>query len=185
MKMLTIGLSAVALASAGVALADHHGGGMRHNPDADGDGIVTQAEAKANAAQMFAMMDANSDGKLDEADWKARQEKRREHMFAKLDSNSDGNISREEFMTFEHRGMRGKEGRMGHRRGDHPGMMAKMADTNNDGAVSQAEFTAAALKHFEKMDANGDGEVTKAERDAAKAEMRSHWRKERRGDVDG
>ena len=48
------------------------------------------------------------------------------------------------------------------------GMMLKMADTNNDGAISQAEFTAAALKHFDQMDANHDGKVTQDERQAAR-----------------
>lgn len=55
----------------------------------------------------------------------------------------------------------------------------RKADTNGDGAISKAEFVAAALKRFDMLDANHDGTVTKAERQAAFQKMRME-RKDRR-----
>jgi hypothetical protein len=54
-------------------------------------------------------------------------------------------------------------------------MMGRMADANKDGAVSQAEFTQAALQRFDQADANKDGKVTRDERQAARRAMREHW----------
>ncbi len=180
MKKLTFGLplAALALALGGAAYADHHMG-PRH--DADGDGIVTRAEAEAHAKQMFAHMDANGDGKLDPSDREARRSERREAMFAALDKDADGSISREEFMAFDHQG----PGKMHHRpdgeRG-HPGMMMmQKADTDNDGSISEAEFVAGAGKHFDEMDTNNDGNLTQDERQAARDTMRDQWRGMMRG----
>jgi hypothetical protein len=55
----------------------------------------------------------------------------------------------------------------------------RMADANKDGAVTQAEFTAAALQRFDRLDANKDGQVTKEERQAARKAMRDQWRAKR------
>ena len=65
MKKLTLGLSAAVLALAGAAYAQP---GMHAKHDTDGDGVVSRAEAQAHADQIFSRMDANSDGKLDQAD---------------------------------------------------------------------------------------------------------------------
>lgn len=61
-----------------------------------------------------------------------------------------------------------------HKRGGHH--FTKM-DTNKDGVITRAEFTAKTNKMFDKMDANKDGKITKAEGKAAKAE----WRKKHKG----
>jgi len=186
MKKLAIGLSAAALALTGTAFAAHHEG--RIKPDSNGDGVVTRDESQSHALAMFAKLDVNNDGLLDTADRELRREQRREKMFAKLDSNNDGSISQDEFMAFEGPGKHGKamgkpdgEGQGKHHRrgmrGHGGGMkMMKMADTNNDGAVSQDEFTAAAASRFAKIDANNDGQITKEERQAHRQEMRGKWR---------
>lgn len=200
LKKLTLGLSVAALAIGGIAYAESPAGmpGM----DADGNGVITRAEAQKAATEMFAKLDVNKDGKLDQADRDARREEMRTRMFDKLDANHDGSISKTEFMADKgpdgdgpdgHR-MHGDEGPggpgmdgpggpggPGHGRhgmhGHHGGMMmmARMADTNHDGAVSQAEFIAAAMKHFDMMDANHDGQVTKEERQAAHDKMKAEW----------
>ena len=54
--------------------------------------------------------------------------------------------------------------------------MAGMADANKDGAVTQAEFTAAALQRFDRADTNRDGTVTAEERRAARQAMRDEMR---------
>ena len=41
--------------------------------------------------------------------------------------------------------------------------MLALADANKDGAISQAEFNAAALARFNQADADKDGTVTRAE----------------------
>lgn len=71
----------------------------------------------------------------------------------------------------------GKSQRMGKM---GPGPMMQRADTNGDGAISQAEFVAAHLAMFDKADANKDGTVTAKERRDMRKEFRDEWR-ERRG----
>lgn len=192
MKKWTIGIAAVALAATGTAFAAQDS--MRKGPDANGDGVITSAEAQTKADAMFARMDANGDGKIDQADREARKEDRAERMaehkakmFAAMDADGNGSISRDEFMSHErpHRmGKKdgeGREGRWGGKRGHRGGMMGmmKMADTNGDGAISKAEFQAAHAKHFAMMDANGDGQVTKEERAAAREQMKAQWKQNR------
>lgn len=176
MKKITLGLSLAALVAGGAAYADHHG--QRPDMDTDGNGVVTRAEAQAHAGTMFAKMDANGDGKLDETDRAARKEERRTKMFEALDADSNGQISRSEFMAGNMRGGPdgdgGKHHRMG-KRGGH-GKMMEMADANKDGAISKAEFTAGAMQHFDRMDANKDGQVTAEEKQAARDAMRAKWR---------
>ena len=67
MKKTLIGLSLVALAASGVAIAQPMGGPGR---DPMGDKTVTRAEAQTRAAEMFVKMDANKDGKLDQDELK-------------------------------------------------------------------------------------------------------------------
>jgi hypothetical protein len=57
--------------------------------------------------------------------------------------------------------------------------MAKAADTNNDGAISKAEFTAGALKMFDAADADHNAAVTQAERKAAHDAMKAKWQARR------
>ncbi|MEZ5743544.1 MAG: EF-hand domain-containing protein [Sphingomonadaceae bacterium] len=184
MKKLALAISAAALVAGGAAYADHHQG-RKGGADTDSDGVVTLAEHNAHAAQMFASMDANSDGVINSDDRDARREARKTEMFDRLDADNNGAISRDEFMSAERPGKRGEgKHRMGMHGGKRGGGMMKMADTNNDGAISQAEFNAAATARFEKTDANNDGKISKEERQAAHAEMRGKWR-EKRGNPEG
>lgn len=194
---IALGLSAVALGIGGVAVAKgemHRGGGMMKTLDTNADGTITRAEAQAGAAAMFTRMDVNKDGKLDQADREQGRAMMRDEMFRKLDTDSNGSISRAEFDAHHGPDGHGRDGGPmggpgGHREhGGKPGharkgggmmAMAKMADTNNDGAISQAEFAAAAMKHFDMADANHDGKVTASEQQAAhekmRAQMKAKW----------
>lgn len=163
---------------------------------ADRDAVQTRADAEAKAAQMFARMDANKDGKLDAADRAAQHAERQAKMFASLDADGNGSISKAEWDKHgadraakraergekradageagegkRHHGMRGGHGK----RGGHRGMMMGKADTDGDKAVSQAEFQTAALARFDAADANKDGQVTPEERQA----QRGAWRAKR------
>lgn len=165
--------------------------------DTDGSGTVSRAEAQAHAAQQFAKLDANQDGKIDPADRAAQRAERQAKMFAAIDADGNGSISQAEWDQHgadraakraergdkradagqagdgKRHGMRGPGKRGGHH-GMRGGMMAK-ADTNGDKAISQAEFQTAALTRFDASDANKDGQVTAEERQA----QRSEWRAKR------
>lgn len=115
--------------------------------------------------RLFARLDQNADGRLDSAD----RAERRARLFDRLDSNSDGLISRNEWAAAGERRHEAGErlGRNG--RGDkRAGRMPRNADADGDRAISQAEFRAAALARFERLDADRDGTVTPAERAAAR-----------------
>ncbi|MEW9855111.1 EF-hand domain-containing protein [Novosphingobium sp. M1R2S20] len=197
MKKTAIGLSVAALAIAGTAYAAP--GDMRAKMDTDGNGTITRTEAQAATTAMFAKLDVNKDGKLDRADWSQRRQQMKAERFDQLDANNDGQLSRQEFTAGSDRARRDGKGsatagradkgqhakagpRDGHGGGmHHRGMMGmgRMADANNDGAVSQAEFTAAAMKHFEAADANNDGQVTAQEHQAMREQMKAKWQQMR------
>jgi Ca2+-binding EF-hand superfamily protein len=174
MNKFTLGLSLAALSIGGVVYAVDHEG-----PDADGDRAVTRAEAQAHSAEMFAMMDVNKDGRLDQADRVAHESAMRDEHFSKLDTNKDGSISRAEFDAGHSGGADGDRHQgpgMGGERMAGMMMMMQMADANKDQAISREEFTAAHLKHFEMSDTNKDGRLTPQERRAARIRMREHMR---------
>ena len=193
MKKFALGLSLAALSIGGVAYAAHHDG-----PDADGDRTVTRAELQTHAAEIFAKMDVNKDGRIDQADRSAHEIALRNEHFTKLDTNKDGSISRAEFDAAHSGGPDGGHGMGGmgmggammggsaHGKGHRGGMkMMQMADANNDKAISREEFSAAHLKHFEMSDANKDGKVTPDERRAARAKMREQMRGKMGGAMGG
>ena len=176
MKKLSIyaGLMALSVTS-GAALYAAPG-----KADQDGNRIVTKAEAIAAGDARFAKMDANNDGVLNAADRTTMMTKR----FAKMDADNNGSISQSEFMAVHEarterredrqakRSERGQMGAKGSRRGGRGMAMMTRADTNNDKAVSQAEFRAAVEARFAKADANNDGSITMDER---KAGRKGNW----------
>jgi Ca2+-binding EF-hand superfamily protein len=142
MKKLALMVTAMAMLATAPAMA-RPGGGERSNPDANGDGVVTRAEAEADIAKRFARMDMNKDGKLDAADReamrKAREAKRAERggrggkMMERLDANGDGAVSLDEMKR---------------------GALARFdrADANKDGKLTGDEREAARPKRM-----RGDG----------------------------
>jgi Ca2+-binding EF-hand superfamily protein len=189
MKKFQIAAAAAVMATASVALYSASPA-LAQKMDADGDKTVTWAEAKTKADAMWVKLDLNKDGKLDTADRDAKMGM----MFDKIDTDKNGSVSRAEFMA-HHSAMKGRgmgadkmaagaedkrEGWKGRGKGrmGHHGMMggamqmAKMADTNKDGAVSRAEFDAGVKMHFDMADANKDGKITPEERRAAMKAMR-------------
>jgi hypothetical protein len=206
-KRIVLGLSLAAMVAAGGAYAAQEQG--RPKLDANGDGTISRAEAQAGAAALFARLDVNHDGKLDETDRELHRQAMKTRLFERLDSDGSGQISKGEFLADKGPGDKGPgddgpdgdgddgphgDGPHGdgpHGDGPHgdgpghghdkgPGMhmsggmmaMAELADTNHDGAISQAEFTAAAMQRFEAMDTNHDGQVTREERQAARGQMK-------------
>jgi Ca2+-binding EF-hand superfamily protein len=178
MRKLTISLlaGATVLAASGAALA-------QDRPARDAD--MSRSAAEQRAAEAFRRMDANCDGKVDAADREARHKAH----FDRIDADGDGSLSYAEFAAMhgkqggERAGRSGKHDgpRMGMRgmRGGHAMGMRGMTEAE-DGTLTQAEFTAAALARFDAADADRNGTLTAAERKAQRDQMRSQWR-ERRG----
>lgn len=184
MRKLTLSIGAAVAATAAIAMAAPSIA-QAAKPD------VTRAQAQERAAERFARMDANGDGLLNAADREARRAK----MFDRLDADKNGSISEAEFNAHhaarrdgrgEHAGHGGEGDNRAHRMGGHHGgkmmgrmAMARQADTNNDQAISRAEFESAALKRFDAADADDNGTVTQAERRAAHEAMRAQWQAKR------
>ncbi|WP_176597417.1 MULTISPECIES: EF-hand domain-containing protein [Sphingobium] len=180
------GLAASHLAFAQDDSAGPRGGGMLMMADANKDGAVTKAELTAALEARFARLDANKDGKLDQADRDILRQQRLDERFAALDTDKNGQISKAEFAA-GHRGRDGMHDRMGkpggpegrgwgHRGWGH-GMRGGTGDEmKKDGTITKAEFMARPLTMFDKVDANHDGKVTADEMKAARQAFRDGWR---------
>ena len=187
MKKLTLLLGGLAALAAAPALAQS-GPGERAKVDADGNGVLTRAEVEADVARRFAKLDANKDGKVDEADRAAHRADRQNAMFAAIDTNKDGSVSRAEYdaaaaardaKRAERRTARAErhaDGKHGGRRHGGGDRMLAMVDTNGDKAITLAEMRSAALARFDRIDANKDGQVTAEER-AAMRDKRGEGRR--------
>lgn len=142
---------------------------------------MTRSAAEQRAAKTFERLDANHDGKLDQADRAERQKAR----FDRVDADHDGAISYAEFtaMHAQHDGARkgrlADRGHMRGRRGGARGGIIRMADADKDGAITAAEFQAAALTRFDRLDADKDGTVSAQEAKAARDSMRQRWQARR------
>src|SRR3546814_19895949 len=77
--------------------AGPRGGGMLMMADADKDSAVTKAELTAALETRFARLDANKDGKLDQADRDMLRQQRPDKRFAALDADQTGQNTTAEF----------------------------------------------------------------------------------------
>jgi hypothetical protein len=100
--------------------------------DGNGDGVISDDEAAAQVAAVFAAMDADDDGQLTEE----------EYMAVRMGPQWGWNESRQKAMQER------KKARF-----------AEM-DADKNGTVSQAEFFAAGKARFAAADADKDGKVT-------------------------
>jgi EF hand len=183
-KLPIIGAASLALIGAAAFAVQGMPDAVGKKMDSDGNGLVSKAEAMTAADAMFAKMDANGDGTVNPAD---REAKIKTH-FQEMDADKNGSISETEFMAAhkdrmedrqakradgDHRGKGRHNGHHGGMGGGGHGMaMMKAADTNNDMAVSKAEFRTAAETRFTASDANKDGSLSADEQKAARKAMR-------------
>ena len=140
------GLAGIVGVSAGLAVAQPGGGWERGRGDHDGRGWgrgrqeMTEDDAMARARARFAKLDADSNGVIDRAEIEAH-----------LESRS---------------GRRGMGMGMGRGRGRGMGPMAGMMrrfDADNDGKVTQDEFTKRVEERFARLDLDSDGAITDAD----------------------
>jgi hypothetical protein len=161
--VLTLMLAASAITSAASAQTAPAPGPATPRPpmrqDANRDGVITRAEAIAQADARFAQMDTDRDGRVTGGEMRAYRAALHDRMVA---SGRDGPAPPP-----------------GGRK--HDGMGRRM-NPNGDGSVTREAFTARALKRFDRMDANHDGTIDATER-ANAAEMRHVDRRERRDGV--
>lgn len=160
MRKLALVLSAATLTISGAAVAQSSPAARAAQPD------LTRAQVQERAAERFARMDANRDGKFDTADRAARQAA----MFDRIDSDRNGSISRDEFSAMQSaRGAKRTEmrGQRAERQAGN-GRRAMLAN----GPITQAAFVERALARFDRADADRNGTVTQAERKAMRQQLR-------------
>ncbi|GEM_PF-399947 len=160
---LTIGVTALIGSSALAQPGGHRGPGGEppafSELDMNGDGVITADDLDALKAQRWAELDTNGDGvaSADELAARAveRAAERAADMAARIiadkDSDGDGALSQAEIEARGddaggQRGDRGDRGDNGRRGPGGPGGpggdLIERADTDGDGAVSEAEFSA-------------------------------------------
>ena len=98
-------------------------------------------------------IDTDGDGSISKAEWLAYQEK----VFAALDKNKTGVVDEKEFLTPSRDLVTFATG--GYARGLQTKAMMHKIDTDGDGTVSHDEFIAYQSKVFDMMDSNKSGVV--------------------------
>ena len=87
---------------------------MMHKIDTDGDGMVSETEWNTYQQKLFAMMDADHSGALDDNEFMRAHSKevasfatggyanalRTSQMFSTLDADRDGQVSKQEFLSY-------------------------------------------------------------------------------------
>jgi len=153
---------------------------MTFAAQAQSDGEPRENKGKRPSPQeLFQRLDTDESGTLSQEEVKGPLA---EH-FEKIDADSDGQITPQELRAANKDRAKGKKGGDSERRGPN----LKEADTNEDGALSKEEATAAGLdrllEHFDEIDADGDGIITKDEMKAMHKGKKG--KKERKGQENG
>jgi Ca2+-binding EF-hand superfamily protein len=134
-----------------------------------------EGERGPRMAEMFAAMDANSDGKVTQEEIAAH----RAAMFAAADTNSDGSLSSDELAARE-------LARFTETLPDRTARMLDRRDANGDGSLSADEIGEGPMEdHFARIDTDNDGAISQAEAEAAVERFAEHRGKRKHGNMDG
>lgn len=147
--MLTALTATIVLGGAAASFADDKKGGKR---------------GERGARINFEEIDANSDGKLDFAEFSAPMVTR----FETADADSNGTITEAEIET-------ARENNGG--RGDRKGRFIKRVDVDENGEITKAELEVHSQKMFDRIDADKDGFATQEELKEMRANFRGGDRK--------
>lgn len=121
-------------------------------------------------AMIFQELDANGDGMITEAEMAASAEAR----FNEADANGDGNLTAEEMIAHAEQKFQENAGKRSERMAERTARMIEKRDTDGNGALSLEEMKAGpdrAARFFEHLDTDGDGSVSLAEFEAGKGRM--------------
>jgi Ca2+-binding EF-hand superfamily protein len=123
-----VATAAVLLFSSCVVLAQGRDSSALDQADANHDGKVTKQEYNDARAALFAHMDRNGDGFIDDGDSREGANERGQRAAAalrgRIDSNGDGKVSKEEFVNA-------------------PTLVFDKFDANKDGVLDAQELEAA------------------------------------------
>jgi hypothetical protein len=155
---------------------------MLQQHDTNKDGKISKEEATAAGVAMFAAIDADKDGVLTPGEMRQHREAmREEHKAAREAMKAERQAARDaakadapgqQAMNGDGKGPEGKRHGWHNERADRggdrggrdgmrgEGRMMRVADTDENGQISQAEATAMAEKMFTRMDRNKDGFIS-------------------------
>ena len=124
---------------------------------------ITQAKSGEGKKQF----DANGDGMITKAEAETAGARRLLQHFEKIDANGDGNLTRDELKSFRGKTREKiKQRRANIRKADTDGNRALSYDEAAAAGMDKL------VKHFDKVDTDGDGEITRNEMSAARQQLR-------------
>jgi Ca2+-binding EF-hand superfamily protein len=134
-----------------------------------------EADRGPRLTEMFAAIDADKDGKVTQEELAAH----RAAMFTAADTNGDGALSTDELAARE-------LARFSERMPERTARMLDRMDANGDGSLSADEIGKGSMEErFARIDTDDDGAISQAEAEAAAERFAEHRGKRKHGMKDG